>query len=130
MADACALRPRRSRIVFSHLTEGVLGKAELGVKLTCESCGAHFYDLNKQPAECPKCGTANTRPKVFKSRKPAVEVREVKPPVPKKTSEANPDGGLGGDIDVEDGDEDVIEDTSGLGEDDTDVDVVVVDDNT
>ncbi|MDX2221975.1 MAG: FYDLN acid domain-containing protein, partial [Rhodospirillaceae bacterium] len=34
------------------------------MKLTCESCGARFYDLNKQPGICPKCGAANQRPQV------------------------------------------------------------------
>ncbi len=27
------------------------------MKRLCLSCGAHFYDLGKNPAECPKCGT-------------------------------------------------------------------------
>ena len=29
---------------------------KLGSKRLCESCGAKFYDLNKLPAICPKCG--------------------------------------------------------------------------
>ncbi len=33
-------------------------KAELGTKRTCPSCAARFYDLGKEPIECPKCGTA------------------------------------------------------------------------
>lgn len=32
-----------------------MGKAELGEKQICPSCGAKFYDLNKRPAACPKC---------------------------------------------------------------------------
>jgi uncharacterized protein (TIGR02300 family) len=32
-------------------------KPELGLKRQCMSCGAKFYDLNKDPAVCPKCGT-------------------------------------------------------------------------
>src|SRR4051812_47022155 len=58
-----------------------LGKAELGIKLTCESCGGRYYDLNKTPANCPKCGTANSRPTVFKTRsssRPIPEEREEK----------------------------------------------------
>jgi uncharacterized protein (TIGR02300 family) len=27
------------------------------LKRQCMSCGAKFYDLNKDPAVCPKCGT-------------------------------------------------------------------------
>lgn len=34
-------------------------KAERGTKRTCQSnaCGARFYDLNRDPATCPICGT-------------------------------------------------------------------------
>ena len=27
-----------------------------GIKHTCASCETRFFDLNKQPAICPKCG--------------------------------------------------------------------------
>lgn len=32
-------------------------KVDWGVKRTCQACLAHFYDLNKSPAICPKCHT-------------------------------------------------------------------------
>ena len=35
----------------------VLAKAELGTKRQCQNCGAKFFDLNKDPIICPKCGT-------------------------------------------------------------------------
>jgi uncharacterized protein (TIGR02300 family) len=35
-----------------------VAKPELGLKRQCMSCGAKFYDLNRDPAVCPKCGTA------------------------------------------------------------------------
>jgi uncharacterized protein (TIGR02300 family) len=34
-----------------------VAKPELGSKRQCMSCGAKFYDLSKDPAVCPKCGT-------------------------------------------------------------------------
>jgi uncharacterized protein (TIGR02300 family) len=34
-----------------------VAKPELGLKRQCMHCGAKFYDLNKDPALCPKCGT-------------------------------------------------------------------------
>ncbi|HEY8563905.1 MAG TPA: TIGR02300 family protein [Beijerinckiaceae bacterium] len=34
-----------------------MAKPELGTKRQCTTCGAKFYDLNKDPAVCPKCGT-------------------------------------------------------------------------
>ncbi|WP_112664349.1 TIGR02300 family protein [Microvirga flavescens] len=48
-----------------------MAKPELGLKRQCMSCGAKFYDLNKDPATCPKCGT------VFQ----AVALARVAPPV-------------------------------------------------
>jgi len=110
------------------MTEDALGKVELGMKLTCESCGARFYDLNKQPGKCPKCGTSNSRPVVFKARRSS-PTPEDKRPVPAKVPEpaADEDDVVAGVDDDED--EAVIEDTSDLGEDDTDVEVVVDNDN-
>jgi uncharacterized protein (TIGR02300 family) len=34
-----------------------VAKPELGTKRLCAGCGAKFYDLNKDPITCPKCGT-------------------------------------------------------------------------
>jgi uncharacterized protein (TIGR02300 family) len=42
--------PNRSRI-------WIVAKPELGTKRLCASCSAKFYDLNKDPIHCPKCGT-------------------------------------------------------------------------
>jgi uncharacterized protein (TIGR02300 family) len=35
----------------------VVAKPELGTKRQCQSCSAKFFDLNKDPIVCPKCGT-------------------------------------------------------------------------
>ena len=39
-------------------------KAARGTKRTCQNneCGARFYDLTRDPAECPICGTAYVPP--------------------------------------------------------------------
>lgn len=34
-----------------------MAKPELGIKRQCQNCGAKFFDLNKDPIVCPKCGT-------------------------------------------------------------------------
>jgi uncharacterized protein (TIGR02300 family) len=34
-----------------------VAKPELGNKHQCQHCGARFFDLNKNPIVCPKCGT-------------------------------------------------------------------------
>ena len=62
-------------------------KPELGTKRLCGSCAAKFYDLNKTPITCPKCGTifevvppVTTRPRPDRARavhEPAVEAPAV-----------------------------------------------------
>ncbi len=34
-----------------------MAKPELGNKRQCQNCGTRFFDLNKHPITCPKCGT-------------------------------------------------------------------------
>jgi uncharacterized protein (TIGR02300 family) len=34
-----------------------VAKPELGTKRQCQNCAAKFFDLNKDPIICPKCGT-------------------------------------------------------------------------
>lgn len=35
-----------------------MAKPELGEKRICPNCAAKYYDLNRDPIICPKCGTA------------------------------------------------------------------------
>lgn len=35
-----------------------MAKAELGAKRRCLTCATPFYDLNRAPIVCPKCGAA------------------------------------------------------------------------
>jgi uncharacterized protein (TIGR02300 family) len=131
MANASRLGVQPQGRIGIDATEASLGKVELGVKLSCESCGARYYDLNKTPAKCPKCGTANSRPTVFKTRRPTAEEREDAKRAAAAAA-AKPAAAAEDAVDAEvEGDEDeaVIEDTSDLGEDDSDVEVVVDDEN-
>ena len=38
-------------------TPQTVAKLDLGTKRLCPNCGARYYDLNKDPPVCPKCGT-------------------------------------------------------------------------
>lgn len=93
-----------------------MGKVDLGEKLTCSSCGARFYDLNKTPALCPKCGAENKRPKVTKSKKVEAAPKPEKA-TPKPADTAASDG----DDDLEDDEEDDL--IPGADDDDDDDDV-------
>jgi len=97
-----------------------MAKPELGTKRVCVACSAHFYDLTKQPAVCPKCGTEQPieqpRPRRAGGGN-VVEDRRPKRPTPVP-------GGEGTDIEVEgveevEEEEDVLEDAGDL-EDDAD----------
>lgn len=37
-----------------------MAKPELGTKRQCQSCGAKFYDLGRDPITCPKCSAVFT----------------------------------------------------------------------
>ncbi len=53
----------------------IVAKPDLGTKQLCPSCGTKFFDLNRTPITCPKCGTilspAATGPRPSKANKPA-----------------------------------------------------------
>ena len=99
-----------------------MGKADLGEKLSCSSCGARYYDLNKKPALCPKCGAENERPKTLKTKK--AESAKPKPAAEKAAPKpADKDGG----DDIEDDEEDdaLIGNDDDLDDDDDDVGAVI-----
>ena len=92
-----------------------MAKPELGTKRVCVACSAKFYDLQKTPAVCPKCGTEQPA-EVPRARRAGGNVVEDKRP--KKAPVADD-----ADVEVEpaedDAEEDVLEDASEL-EDDAD----------
>jgi uncharacterized protein (TIGR02300 family) len=50
-------REAKSSADFQKSKDSTVAKPELGTKRLCASCGAKFYDLNKDPIVCPKCET-------------------------------------------------------------------------
>jgi uncharacterized protein (TIGR02300 family) len=61
-----------------------LANPELGSKHQCQNCGAKFFDLNKDPIVCPKCGT------VFQGA--AARARAAAKPEEEETEVATPAG--------------------------------------
>jgi uncharacterized protein (TIGR02300 family) len=100
-----------------------VAKPNWGVKRICQSCTARFYDLAKDPILCPKCGAEFDPEAILKTKraKPAPAAPRVVPvPVAVEPDEIEP---IEEEV-AEAGDEkeeEVIEDTSELGEDDEDV---------
>jgi uncharacterized protein (TIGR02300 family) len=112
-----------------------VAKPELGLKRQCMSCGAKFYDLNKDPAVCPKCGTVfqatalsrTAAPVVARAAAPVDDESEVEPTGPEMVSledveagEADKDLPMDDDIDVGEGvaDDDTFLEEEEEGEDD------------
>ena len=48
-----------------------MGRPELGTKLACTGCSERFYDLNRSPVLCPKCGAQQPAVKPRASLYPA-----------------------------------------------------------
>lgn len=94
------------------IPEGHVVKPEWGVKRTCHSCGAKFYDLKRDPIVCPKCGTTFDFETALKSRKVRTVTTEAKPVPAKAKVKARP---------VKDEDTDALEDIEDI-EDVEDVD--------
>jgi uncharacterized protein (TIGR02300 family) len=97
-----------------------VAKPELGAKHQCQACGAKFFDLNRDPIVCPKCGTvfqgapARARPAVKESEEDAelatpagVDVVSLDEVEASEEKAAEP---VVGDIDVEDEGADAEED--------------------
>lgn len=86
-----------------------MAKAEWGAKRRCLSCGAAFYDLNKSPILCPKCGTEFNPEVLAKSARRPSKTEEKKVPkaavVPDAAEDEIEDTEIGDEILEDDADE-------------------------
>ena len=94
-----------------------MAKREWGAKHTCVSCGVKFYDLQRKPIACPKCGTEVEVETARPSRRRAPAKPEEAPPaapeaaVAEAADEASDDDdsdALIDDIDTDDDDDDLV----------------------
>lgn len=135
-----------------------MAKRELGAKHVCPECYTRFYDFERQPPLCPKCGAAPSIPATAppepkeegpppETAEPRRDLAEDQPKqmdaddVPALTVADLTDGDDDGDevlkpVQGGEADDGVIEDASDLGEDEDDmsearehVDEAVVDQN-
>ncbi|MGA3400072.1 MAG: FYDLN acid domain-containing protein [Acetobacteraceae bacterium] len=71
-----------------------MGRPELGTKCTCTGCSERFYDLNRAPAICPKCGAQQQPQKARAAAWPSRGVtgprRPYRPPEPAIADEDAP----------------------------------------
>ena len=96
-------------------------KKDLGTKLSCQSCGAKFYDLKKKNPVCPKCDEA------YVAAKPKTRRATVKAVVkPEATAEAKAEAvateipandDAPDEVEDDGSDDSLMEDTSNIGGD-------------
>lgn len=96
-----------------------MAKPEWGTKRICQSCGAPFYDLRRDPIICPKCDATFDPEAVLKSRRVRGAEEEVveKPKPVEKTEEVDIETDEEETV-ADEEDDDVLEDASDLGDDD------------
>lgn len=97
-----------------------MAKPEWGTKRLCQSCGARFYDMARNPIVCPKCGAAfdiDAATKLKRGRTPPQEPKPKEAPTVEETdAEAEEEAA---ELDAgETDDEDILENTDDLEEDD------------
>jgi len=117
-------------------------KAEWGMKRICPSCGARYYDLHREPVQCPKCGAAYDLETLSKTRRAKVAAVPEVPIEPiaeeeidtdivaeeaeaEEAAEEIPMEGAEEAEGEEEEEEEVIEDASELGEDEDDMAEVI-----
>ena len=116
-----------------------MAKPEWGNKHICPSCGARYYDLQREPVVCPKCATPYDPEAFLRARRsrPAVQPeRELEPVGAEVGTEteteeeeeietAEDEEDAGALEEAEEEDEELIEDASELGEDEDDMAEVI-----
>ena len=91
-----------------------MAKPELGNKRQCLSCGAKFFDLNRDPILCPKCGA------VFQVAV-SVPARAQRAAAAATTDEEEPNAEAGAEVvSLEDADAEAAEKIS-VGDDDIEI---------
>jgi uncharacterized protein (TIGR02300 family) len=114
-------------------------KASWGIKRTCQNCAARFYDLNKSPIKCPKCGREHDREDFVKVRRGRGAAAAAATAATAAAAAAAAKLALAKSKKVEDGaiddeaadleaDDDALEDTDDLADETDDIEVEVEDD--
>lgn len=104
----------------------IVAKPELGSKRQCESCGSKFFDLNKNPIVCPRCGAQyqSAHGAARPAAEPDEDDEEVEAAGPEivpldaaddavdgKVAPAAADDDVDVDVDLEDDDDEAADDT-------------------
>jgi uncharacterized protein (TIGR02300 family) len=67
-----------------------MAKPELGTKRLCASCGSKFYDLNRDPIHCPRCGVVYELVVATRPVRPEAAPVAARPPIPEEAPAPEP----------------------------------------
>ena len=99
-------------------------KSDKGLKRICGGCSARFYDFNRTPIICPKCGeefTGAVKIKSRRSRKTAEDVAAEKPVKEKATKVKEQTSEAANDTDEEEIDTDLdLDELANIDDEDSD----------
>ncbi len=96
-----------------------MAKPELGTKRLCSGCGAKYYDLNRDPITCPKCGTVFEIVTASRAAKASTKAAETQ-----EEEEEQPDAAAPEIVSLEEADAEAEgndDDVPDLGDDDVDI---------
>ena len=102
-----------------------MAKPEWGTKRRCNSCGAVFYDMRKDPIICPRCETVFQPELLLKPKRGRPEEKAAPKPVARPVPDPVVEDEALAEVADDAIEEEFIEDASELGEDDTDVAEVI-----
>jgi uncharacterized protein (TIGR02300 family) len=109
-------------------------KASWGTKRTCQNCAARFYDLNKSPIKCPKCGREHDREDFVKVRRGRASAASAAATAAAAAAAAKllaaknkkvEDAALGDEAAETEADDEALEDTEDLADETDDIEVPV-----
>jgi uncharacterized protein (TIGR02300 family) len=102
-------------------------KAELGTKRVCPNCGARYYDLNRNPILCPRCGTQFELAAVTARARSAPVKPEVAVPV---EDDADTEKEVIETVSLEEADDEVAETGAVVADDDDEEEIEAAEDDT
>lgn len=111
----------RAPVRPDEVGEMQVAKPQWGAKRECQQCGARFYDLNRSPVECLKCGAVFDPAAASRAKRSRPVPPAPKPKAPPVPADLNTRGDNADTLSDDDDEDDVIEDATELGEDEDDV---------
>jgi hypothetical protein len=86
----------------------MVDREKFGERHGCFACGCKFYDMNRNPPTCPRCGADVSKPPKIQDEVPFTPVdieeedEEIPEDIDEKSLEVDTDDEVGADEDVDD----------------------------